>query len=150
MRVFVAGRDESGGLGEEIARRAAALEAGPAPRFLSPQHSALSLRDAGNERAFGDLYLELLGIRHGVDFRAGPPRGPGARGRLAAVLKSAVWRLVAGRVERIVTRQNTINELMVQGLDNQNRRLRAEVEDLRRRLGAAGGGPAARGAGDAP
>lgn len=113
MKLTVAGSDRSQDLGSAIREAAGQREAVGGPRFLSPQHSALILKDAASERDYQERFIRLLSMRHGVDISTiRPLRRPGPAGWLVACLKNVLWKLLRYRIERIVEKQNVVNELL--------------------------------------
>ena len=135
MKVVVAGKDRAQDLGREITAWADALAQQKTVPFLSPHHSALSLKSARNEREFLELFTNLARMRHGVrtgDFYI--PARPGWKGRVMAWLKTMMWRKLRYQHDRIAFQQNLVNELNVQALERQNAVLTQEIEQLRRRV----------------
>ncbi len=136
MRLKVANRDRTGDLARSIAEAARVREQrGPAPRFLSPQHSALSLRDATNQGEFLDRFIRLVHIRHGVDtapFRI--LRKPGFVRSLRTWFETKLWNWLRYQHDRVVNQQNMINDLIIAGLELENDRFRREIDELKQRL----------------
>jgi hypothetical protein len=103
--------------------------------LLSPEHSALLLRECTNEQEYYEKYLFLLSIRYGVDpSRHRMSRRPGILGSLAGRVRDTVWRLIRDRVIRIVHDQNVFNELLTTALQLENQALEKDVENLNRRI----------------
>ncbi len=135
MKVVVAGKDRTQDLGREITAAANPLSQKGVVPFLSPHHSALSLKSARNEREFLDTFTNLTRMRHGVrtgDFYIAAQ--PGWKGRVMAWLKAALWRRLRYQHDRIAFQQNLINELNTQALERQNAVLTEEIGQLRRRI----------------
>ena len=135
MKVVVAGKDRTQDLGRETAAAAERLSRKGVVPFLSPHHSALSLKSARNEREFLDLFTNLVRMRHGVrtgDFYI--PAQPGWKSRLMVWLKTTMWRKLRYQHDRIAFQQNLINDLNTQALERQNAVLTREIEQLRRRV----------------
>jgi len=132
VKLFVAGRDRTGDLGEDLRRAAEArAAAGPAPRFQQPACSALTLRASADEREYLDRFQALLAIHHVVNPTSTVPRRDGLMGVVAARLRDWIWRQVQYRIARIVSRQNGINEQLVFDLALQNQALRRDLDALR-------------------
>ena len=135
MKVVVAGKDRTQDLGREATVAADTLSQKGVVPFLSPQHSALSLKSARNEREYLELFTNLTRMRHGVrtgDFYIAAQ--PGWKGRIMTWLKTALWRRLRYQHDRIAFQQNLINELNTQTLERQNAVLTQEIEQLRRRV----------------
>ncbi|MBN1269121.1 MAG: hypothetical protein JXB04_05995 [Kiritimatiellae bacterium] len=142
MRLLIAGKDESEGLGRELSAAAEARAKQGSPRFLSPQHSALSLRECADTREYQDRFVTLLGMRHGVDPEVEVLVRPGLLGKFTAAVKGVVWKLIRYRMEKLVERQNVVNEMTAHAVEFQNEILREEIAELKEKL-AQHGGPGA-------
>jgi len=135
VHLTVAGKDRSGDLGVEVAAAAAQLQASGSVGALAPEHSALVLKAAADRADYLRRYLGLLGLRHGVrtaDYYV--PRGPGWRGRIAAAMKTALWKLLRYQHDRIAFQQNAVNELAIAALEFQREETERELAELKRRL----------------
>jgi hypothetical protein len=135
MKITVAGEDRSGDLGSAVLEQAAALRAAGSAGALSPEHSALSLRQASDADEYLNRFIGLIRMRHGVrttDYYI--PRAPGLRGRVSLSLKTFLWKLLRHQHERIAFQQNLINELEINSAEFQRDRLKQEIAELKRRL----------------
>ena len=135
MKLTVAGRDRSGDLGAAIAEEAGRLKASVAVGTLSPEHSALRLKQAANLEEYITSYMELLRIRHGVqttDYYI--PRRAGIRGKVSSTVKKYLWKLLRYQYERIMFQQNLINELEINSAEFQRDRIKEELAELRHRI----------------
>lgn len=146
MNITVAGQDKTADLGAEVAAEAARLKASGSIGMLSPEHSALRLKEYPGRDDYLRRFIDLLNMRHGVrtaDYYI--PRGPGLRGKVAVALKTALWKLFRYQHVRIASEQNLINELSINAHAFQRDRLEQELKELRRRIEAleqgAGKGP---------
>lgn len=137
MRLFVCGRDHSVELGAHVTAEAGRLPS--AARAYGESDSALRLRDCRDPGEFLDTYLRLLRLRTAVRtdaFRV--PRRPGVLGRLLGAGRLIAWRLLRYQHDRMFFQQNTVNTLLVEAvreLAEENRRLAAELGELRRGAG---------------
>jgi hypothetical protein len=129
MPLLVAGKGRSADLGEDIRRAAARLRLA---QPYSPADSALSLKDAPDERAFLERFCRLVRLHHGV--RTADFDIPARRGRAAVAIKRALWRLLRYQHDRIAFQQNAMNELLVEALEMQQALQRRETTELRDRL----------------
>ena len=83
MNITVAGQDKTADLGAEVAAEAARLKASGSIGMLSPEHSALRLKESPGRDDYLRRFIDLLNMRHGVrtaDYYI--PRGPGLRGKV--------------------------------------------------------------------
>ena len=134
MKISVAGQDRTADLGPEIAAEAARLEASGSIGALSPQHSALVLRESLDRDDYLRRFIGLLQLRHGVrtaDYYI--PRGPGLRGKVAVAVKTFLWKLLRYQHDRMSFQQNLVNELAIDALEFQSRPGR-ELAELDRRV----------------
>lgn len=147
MRLWVSGIERTGDLGEAVRKTALGRgKSGPAPAWISPEISAMMLREAGTEEEYRAEFLRLLRYRDGldtVDFHI--PRRPGLAGAIAARFKRALWRLLRYQHDRIIFRQNLINacftgmfEIEKKQRDRETADLRSRIERLEARLQSAG------------
>ncbi len=135
VSVWVSGEDRTADLGREIADAARARAQEVRPGFLSPQHSALQLKDAADTGEYQRIYNRLIGMRFGIDTAAAEwPSRRGLCGRIARAVQKALWKLLRHQHERMAYQQNLINELLVAGLEFQRDRFQAELDALKKRL----------------
>ena len=134
MKLFVAGKDRTADLGPEIAAEAARLKASGSIAALSPQHSALVLKESLDRDDFLRRFIDLLRLRHGVrtaDYYI--PRGPGLRGQVAVAVKAFLWKLLRYQHDRMAFQQNLVNELAIDALEFQHH-LGRELAELDHRV----------------
>lgn len=135
MKITVAGKDRTAEIGQQIAADAARLKATCSIDSLSPEHSALLLKQAASRDDYTRRFIGLLRIRHGArttDFYI--PRGPGLKGKVAVALKSFLWKLLRYQHDRMAYQQNLINELAINALEFQQDQLSQELADLKQRV----------------
>jgi hypothetical protein len=107
----------------------------PQPRFLSPEHSALSLREAQTDAEYLDRFIRLLRIRPGLDtadFEI--PRKPGLKGEFSAWVKKYLWKGLRYQHDRMAIQQNVINELVASLAEFEATSRRADVAALEKRV----------------
>jgi hypothetical protein len=144
MKLIIANRDRSADIGTDMGD-AAKARATRAPRMLSPQHSALRLKEAGTEREYLDRFVALVRLRRGVstaDFEV--PRKPGIVGAILARVRMFLWKLLRYQHDHTMFQQNLINELLGDALEFERERSRREMKELRERLEALESGKAGR------
>lgn len=131
MNITVAGKDQNGDLGPQIAAEATRLKSSHSIGLLAPDHTALRLKTSASIDDYVIKFVDLLRIRHGIrtaDYYI--PRGPNLRGKVAAALKTFLWKLLRYQHDRIAFQQSTANELAINALEFQEGR----IEELERRL----------------
>lgn len=117
MRVIVAGQDRTETLGAQIRESARRRAAAGAPRFLSPEHSALRLKAAHDQAEYLKVYNRLVGMRHGIHTEIfAIPHHPGRVGSMGARIKKLLWKLLRYQHDRMAGQQNLVNELVIAGL----------------------------------
>lgn len=134
MKICVAGKDCSADLAGRLAEQQSPA---PEPRFLSPQHSALSLKNAKNTAEYQDILLALIRIRRGIttaDFAM--PRKPGWMGCVLGKVRGFLWKVFRYQHDRMAFQQNVLNELMAGALEFERDQRRREMEELRARVAA--------------
>ena len=88
MKLSIAGKDRSSDLGQQIADRAKQRMQNSSVHFLSPQHSALRLKEEGTSEGYLEQFIQLLRIRHGVSTAPfAVPARAGLSGRIMAMLR---------------------------------------------------------------
>lgn len=147
MKVWVNGRDRTADIGEAICESALAREKrGPVPNKISPDLSAMMLRNAQDDVEYRREFLRLLRYRDNVDtLDFSIPRKPGLLGALSARFKSLLWRMLRYQHDRISFRQNLINncytglfEMEIQQRDKEIAGLRSRIGLMESRLQAEG------------
>jgi hypothetical protein len=135
MKIILAGKDRAADIGSQVVAEAARLKAVGSIGSLSPEHTALRLKQCANGDEFMHDFLDLLNMRHGVrttDYYI--PRGPGLRGKVAVALKTVLWKLLRYQHDRTTFQQNLINELEINAVVFQRDRLNREVANLKIRI----------------
>ena len=134
MKLIVAGKDRTSDLKGWLSSSPARAPLRP-PAFLSPQHSALALRNARSAAEYQDILLGLIRIRRGIatsDFDM--PRKPGPAGWVMARVRAFLWKLLRYQHDRMAFQQNVLNELLLSALEfERDQRLR-DSEALKRRV----------------
>jgi hypothetical protein len=141
MRILVAGKDRTPELAPALSAEAAEREKDPRCLFLDWRVNALSLRDCKNERDFAARFLDLTRYKFHVDTRVFDiPRKPGFTGRVMAVFKAFLWKLLRYQHDRVAFRQNLINSNLTSALEfdrdvalKEIARLAARVAELEKR-----------------
>lgn len=135
MKISIAGKDRTADLGRAIASEAARLKADGSVGSLSPEHSALRLKETSGRADYLRRYIELLRLRHGTrttDYYI--PRGPGLRGRMAVAMKTFLWKLLRYQHDRMSFQQNLVNELAIDALEFQHDQVERELAELNHRI----------------
>jgi len=135
MRVLIANQDRTETIGAQIRESARRRAASGRPPFLSPEHSALTLKAAHDQADYLRIYSRLIGMRHGI--RTGSfaiPRKAGLVGTIATRIKEFLWKLLRYQHDRIVWQQNLINELVIAGLEFEREEYRREIARLAERV----------------
>jgi len=135
MKLIIAGKDKSSDLGYQIADRAKKLEQNNFVNLLSPQHSALRLKKEVTSAEYLGQFIQLLRIRHGVNtapFKV--PARTGLSGRIMAMLRRFLWKLLRYQHDRITFQQNLINELLIDGIEMQQKMIQDKTEGLIKRM----------------
>jgi hypothetical protein len=150
MTILVAGQDRTRELEPRLTAAMTRRESEAKPRFLSPEISALTLREAGSDAEYLSRLLNLIRYRDAVDTLAFEiPRKPGILWGAVARVRAFLWRALRYQHDRIAFRQNLINGLFTSALEfeilqreSDLRDLRARLEVLERRLAATPPPPA--------
>ncbi len=149
MTIVVAGQ-QAAPLEEQVRRTAADMRRSRRqPQIVSPEIGASALAGADSDAGHHANFLRLLRYRDAVDtLDFDIPRRPGPVGGCWQRAKRLLWKLLRYQHDRIAFRQNLINGLFTQALENEWRlrcretaALRARVEALENRERA--GAPAA-------
>lgn len=135
MNLIIAGekRDD---LLAEISREASVLqEDSRRPVTVSSEIGASALTGLETENCYHEHFLRLLRYRDAVDtLDFGIPRKPGFIGWWLSRLKQVLWRLLRHQHDRLAFRQNLINGLFTEALENEHRLRMRETSELRQRL----------------
>lgn len=142
MAISVAGQDRPD-VAEQVRQAADCLRRSRRqPSAVSPEIGAPALAGADSDAGHHANFLRLLRYRDAVDtldFEI--PRRPGPLGWFLQRAKRLLWKLLRYQHDRIAFRQNLINGLFTQALENEWRlrcretdELRARVEKLEQRL----------------
>ena len=135
MRVIIASQDRTATLGAQIRESARRRADGGTPRFLSPEHSALTLKAAHDQADYLRIYSRLIGIRHGIQTESfAIPRKAGWGGAIVARIKKLLWKLLRYQHDRMAGQQNLVNELVIAGLEFEREECRREIARLEARV----------------
>ncbi|MDD4870172.1 MAG: hypothetical protein PHR77_06395 [Kiritimatiellae bacterium] len=135
MNLIIAGKDRTSDIGQQIVNRAKQrVQNSPVP-FLSPQHSALCLKDEITADGYLKQFVRLLKMRHGASTAPFPiPARAGLSGRIMAVLRRVLWKLLRYQHDRITFQQNLINELFITGIEIQQKTIQGKMDGISKRL----------------
>lgn len=143
MKLFVAGKDRMADLGKEVEERASKSAGQGGSSFLSPEHSALSLKSAGSDAKYLTRLLALTRLRTGID--TGPfeiPHPPGMLGWISAGIRRLLWRVFRYQHDRTASQTGLLCHLLLSGIEfektEREKRIRCleeRVERLENRLG---------------
>ncbi len=135
MTISVAGQDDQQ-LAEQVRRTAADMQRGARrPSAVSREIGALALAGSATDAAYHENFLRLLRYRDAVDtLDFDIPRRPGPAGGCLRQIKRCLWKLLRYQHDRIAFRQNLINGLFTQALENELLLRRREAEELRARV----------------
>ena len=131
MNVTIGGVSKNDDIVPQIVAEAGRLTATRTIGALAPDHTALRLKASADLDDYVGRFVDLLRIRHGIrtaDYYI--PRGPNLRGKVAAALKTFLWKLLRYQHDRIAFQQSTANELAINALEFQAGR----IAELERRL----------------
>jgi hypothetical protein len=137
MSIIVAGQP-SALLEEQVTRDAANMRrSARQPATVSPEIGATALCHSTTEAGYHENFLRLLRYRDAVDtLDFDIPCRPGRIGRYIQLMKRYLWKLLRYQHDRITFRQNMINGLFTQALENELLLRRRETEELRARVAA--------------
>lgn len=138
MKIWAAGADRSGDLGQQVEAAAAALANHPgAPPPLETFHSSLILREAVDEADYNRKLVDLLVLKSGgstADFYI--QRRPGLLGAVTAGVRRALWKVLRYQHERVIGQQNAVNTQLTVALQFLHDEYTRELADLRGRVAA--------------
>jgi hypothetical protein len=135
MKLIIAGKDRSSDLGQQMADRAKQRVQSNSISFLSPQHSALRLKEEITSEGYLGQYIQLLRIRHGVSTAPfAVPARAGLSGRIMAMVRRFLWRLLRYQHDRTTFQQNLINELLIDGIEMQQKMMQDKTERIMKRM----------------
>ena len=132
MQFIISGQDQTESLGQRVAALGKNLR--PIPG-RPPELDALSLATANNEAHFLAKYLQQLHYKHQVNTASfAIPRRPGKLGSFFGKLRCYLWRLLRYQHEGMISRQNTVNTLLAEGLALEHNFAQKELAMLREEL----------------
>ena len=137
MKVVVAGRDESEGLGGELSRAAGQRPDAGLASLMAGEADILRLGWRGTEHDYLARHVELMRIRHAVDagdFAA--PSRPGALGRVFGVVRRFLWRVLRYQHDWVLFRQGAVNAQLAHELALEHAERARQTADLERRVRA--------------
>ncbi|MBA4386422.1 MAG: hypothetical protein C0404_00470 [Verrucomicrobia bacterium] len=136
MKLIVAGKDETDSLGSVVAAEAKALTEAHSVPFCSPQHSAVSLRQARNRDEYIATLQQLLRIGSGIRTVFTTPPRP-RTGLLLPFLARIKRKLMCFRAYEhgyIAHQQTTHNELLASAMELERAGHEARRQSLERRI----------------
>ncbi|NLB60766.1 MAG: hypothetical protein GX806_06875 [Lentisphaerae bacterium] len=136
MKIFVANQNRTADLGAVIRQAVQTRQRGAQVPLLDPPAlSALALARARSEAEYLKELLRLMPYRSAVntlDFDI--PRQPGVWGWIMSRLKAFFWKLLRYQHDRILFRQNLINETGVSALEYESALRQKNIAELDQRL----------------
>ncbi len=138
MKIIIAGRDRTDGLGRDLRRQAAAmerLEPARQPARIPADISALVLARSTSDTDYLEQYLRLIRHREAVgtfDFKI--PRKAGLVGGCLAAFKALLWKLLRYQHDRMTFRQYLINNQLTSALLLEVAARRKDLSDLEQRV----------------
>lgn len=140
MKITINDIDRTAEMGDALAIQAEQLRRGQHPELpveLPENISPHYLAGATDEADFTNRFISLIRLRNAVgmhNWRPHPQRG--LLGRLKTVIQALIWRLGRPRDERIIFRQNIINDQLTAAIAYEQEVRQREIEWLRRKVAA--------------
>ena len=133
MRLIVAGKDESVGIGGELARQAARHQGALSP--WSASDSALSLKNSRGMSDYLERYGKLMRLRYALSTESFPiPGKTGLAGTLMKRLKTFLWKLLRYQHDRMAHQQTAINEGIISAQEFQQAAFTQRLAALEQRI----------------
>lgn len=133
--VYISGEPVDPRVMREVEAAAQALRSDPR---LTPRAGSLDVTDfqpAMPEPAPHQLFARRLRERLDVDTRPYAfPGKPGAMGRVMVGVRAFLWKLLRYQHDRMASRQNRVNGLLLSAMEMHHARLQEELDDVKRRL----------------
>ena len=135
MKILIANKDRTAGLGSEIRQSARVHRQGPTPDWVAPGISALCLLKAASEEQYLREFIRLLRYRDAFDtLDFDIPRKPGLCGWVMAKFRRLLWKLLRYQFARIAFRQNLINGMFTSALEFEVALRERESSESKRRI----------------
>ncbi len=135
MKVWVAGEEVTGALGESVKERASNLRSAEYDLLLEREGDVLKLRDATTTDDHLERYITLMRRRFDVDpaFYT-QPRTPGLKGTISYTIRMFLWRLLRYQHFWMAFRQNGINAMHAEAVDFEHQERQRQVAELKARV----------------